>query len=76
MFFFPKNALSKKDVLSRFDCNLYYVFYIPNKANNNIIDAPIIYTDGAFYVFGGYSGGNFGGSSIKSIGKLDATTFI
>ena len=30
-----------------------------------------MYTNGAFFIFGGYSGG-----SIKGIGKLDATTKI
>merc|ERR1711892_882316 len=68
----------KRAEILRTDGNTWLTIgdYPYSLANNNIIDAPIIYTDGAFYVFGGYSGGNFGGSSIKSIGKLDATTFI
>ena len=49
-----------------------FVFIIPNEAKSFIRYAPIIYTDDAFYVFGGYS---YDGS-IKSIGKLDTTTMI
>ena len=49
-----------------------FYFTIPNEATWFICNAPIIYTDGDFYVLGGW----IGDGSSNVIGKLDATTFI
>merc|ERR1712106_85099 len=45
--------------------------YPDSLASSSISYAPIIYSDGGFFVFGGWSDYN-----IKGIGKLDATTFM